>query len=384
MKKISFIVLFNVLLFNNALIAQCHRAGVLSAVDEPDEYPVEGSVELRTNEAGETFVNFLSDFATIQGLELRVYLATTERLDQNGEYLEVTTEPLQDDNGGQDLGDSITGEKQFLIADSIRLEDYDYLIIQCVSADVLWGRAHFGGMFTGIIVKAGPDVLICSGDAAQLTATGAFQYSWSPATHLNNSNVPDPIAIPPQGQYFYQVIGYDITGQCADEDLVVVTVEEVEMQVSPNDTICQGENVQLQASGAPVFQWSPSAGLSDPFVPNPIAAPNITTTYCVRGQDMNGCEDTACVTIYVDNDCIVSTEDQLESDAFEFYPVPTDGMIYMTSEVDALKVIDKLGNVVFEAMNPPLQIDLTALKAGMYQLIVQKELHTIKRVVCVR
>ncbi len=55
--------------------------------------------------------------------------------------------------------------------------------------------------------------------------------------------------------------------------------------VPPRDTICQGDSVQLTASGATTYIWAPSTGLSCTACPNPKASPNATTTYSVTGFD---------------------------------------------------------------------------------------------------
>ncbi|WP_299678249.1 T9SS type A sorting domain-containing protein [uncultured Dokdonia sp.] len=143
MKKIT-IILIAFLGITTITQAQCFREGTLAAVDDPVDYPVEGTAFLRFETDGTKQVIFADDFATVQGIELRVFLTTTERLNQGGTELQVTTEPLQDDNGGQDMNDPITGMKTFDVPDSVNLSDFSYIIIQCVQADVLWGRATLG------------------------------------------------------------------------------------------------------------------------------------------------------------------------------------------------------------------------------------------------
>ena len=69
--------------------------------------------------------------------------------------------------------------------------------------------------------------------------------------------------------------------------------------VPPRDTICQGDSVQLTASGASTYIWNPSTGLSCTNCPDPKASPNATTTYSVTG--FNGCAfGTDTVTIVVE------------------------------------------------------------------------------------
>ncbi len=53
--------------------------------------------------------------------------------------------------------------------------------------------------------------------------------------------------------------------------------------VPPHDTICQGDSVQLTASGDSSYIWAPATGLSCTNCPNPKASPNATTTYTVVG-----------------------------------------------------------------------------------------------------
>ncbi len=143
MKKMN-LLLIVLLAFTGITNAQCLREGSLTAVDDPANYPVAGTAIQSFEVDGVKEVIFGEDFATVQGIELRVFLTTTERLGQGGEELEITTEPLQDDNGGTDMGDPITGMKVFELPADVELNDFNYVIIQCVSADVLWGRASLG------------------------------------------------------------------------------------------------------------------------------------------------------------------------------------------------------------------------------------------------
>jgi hypothetical protein len=143
MKKITLFCLLAII--TQMSIAQCVRTGTLVAIDEPSQYPVTGTSTQTFLINGTKQLSFGDDFVTVQGIQLRVFLSTTERLSDTGnESIEVTTEPLQDDNGGQDMGDAITGPKTFDIPSSVEINDFNYVIIQCVSADVLWGRATLG------------------------------------------------------------------------------------------------------------------------------------------------------------------------------------------------------------------------------------------------
>ncbi len=69
--------------------------------------------------------------------------------------------------------------------------------------------------------------------------------------------------------------------------------------VSNDTTVCNGTCTQLNATGSVSYTWSPSIGLSDTTIANPIACPTLTTTYVVAGIDTNNCTSTDTVVITV-------------------------------------------------------------------------------------
>ncbi len=57
---------------------------------------------------------------------------------------------------------------------------------------------------------------------------------------------------------------------------------------APNDaTICKFSSIQLVASGAKTYKWTPTTGLSNPNIADPIASPLQTTTYTLEMKDDN-------------------------------------------------------------------------------------------------
>lgn len=94
------------------------------------------------------------------------------------------------------------------------------------------------------------------------------------------------------GTYDVQLITSTIN-TCKDTVIVQVNFSATNpVVVSPNDTICRGNNTQLIASGGFAYQWSPSAGLSDPAIANPTASPDTTTTYSVTVSNVDAFGDT--------------------------------------------------------------------------------------------
>lgn len=68
----------------------------------------------------------------------------------------------------------------------------------------------------------------------------------------------------------------------------------------PRDAwLCRGDSVQLRASGAGEYRWSPAAGLSCTNCANPVAMPESTTVYTVVGVLDSTCDRVQTVTVHV-------------------------------------------------------------------------------------
>jgi gliding motility-associated-like protein len=138
------------------------------------------------------------------------------------------------------------------------------------------------------VIDAGADRQICRGTPVQLTATGASQYTWSPAAGLSCSNCATPLAAP-DSTALYWLDGTDQNG-CKNRDSVkVAVVQRFNMNQSPAQEFCKGKLVTLFANGADRYTWSPGTGLSATTGAQVVARPNVTTTYMVVGHDRFNC-----------------------------------------------------------------------------------------------
>jgi len=148
--------------------------------------------------------------------------------------------------------------------------------------------------------SAGNDATVCSGNSTQLNATGGVSYRWSPVTGLSNAAIRNPIANP-TATTTYCVTVSDASG-CTDTDCTTINVTNtVAANVGNDINICSGSSTQLNASGGTSYQWSPTIGLSNAFLSNPIASPSSSTTYCVTITSPNACAAIACLRVNVDN-----------------------------------------------------------------------------------
>ena len=140
---------------------------------------------------------------------------------------------------------------------------------------------------------------ICLGQNANLIASGASTYNWSPAGGLNSSTGNSVLASPPIST-MYTVTGISTAG-CANIDSVFVTVyNPPQIQLTPvNNWICNGTSTVLNASGGFTYIWSPVSSLSASSGSSVTASPSVTTTYTVTGVDIHGCAANATATLIV-------------------------------------------------------------------------------------
>ncbi|MFK7908921.1 MAG: gliding motility-associated C-terminal domain-containing protein [Chitinophagales bacterium] len=91
----------------------------------------------------------------------------------------------------------------------------------------------------------------------------------------------------------------DASTECMALESMEIEVVGVEIDAGTSPTICPNESVQLQASNAPDYLWTPSTGLNQTNIANPTANPSQTTTYQVETTDENGCTAMDEVTVYI-------------------------------------------------------------------------------------
>ncbi|MEX1190901.1 MAG: gliding motility-associated C-terminal domain-containing protein, partial [Brumimicrobium sp.] len=146
----------------------------------------------------------------------------------------------------------------------------------------------------GTIDLVGP---FCVGESpVQLTAAN-MGGDWT-GTGITNSGEFDPTAAG-AGTH---TIDYEVgTAPCDDTDQIQITVNAgstvtAEVQGGGNSiTICEGESVDIEATGSSTYDWDNGLGAGATHT----VSPTTTTDYTVEGTDANGCIDTDVVTVNV-------------------------------------------------------------------------------------
>ena len=192
-----------------------------------------------------------------------------------------------------------------------------------------------------IDIQASRDTVMCEGESIRLWVEDIHTaYAWS------NGATSNSIDVTVAGIYSVDVT--TTSGCVGTAQIEVVTNPLPDITADADiEQIYSGDTVQLSASGGINYSWTPVDGLSDPNIANPIANPVRTTTYTVTGDDMNGCLNTAQVTISVGEGINVSAKplfspnndgqnDRWVIDNIERYPDCT------------VIIVNRQGNILYE------------------------------------
>ena len=158
------------------------------------------------------------------------------------------------------------------------------------------------------VVPAIAPTTVCQGYTLTLTASGGASYTWTgpnlPSTNTNPLIITN-VTSANSGIYTVQALS-DSGCTSPPVQTVVNVIPKVVAAISNNVAICAGQSTQLTASGGPFYKWTPSTGLDNDHIANPIASPLQTTTYTVDVSN-GGCDDnTRTVTVTVNNNPVAN------------------------------------------------------------------------------
>ena len=138
------------------------------------------------------------------------------------------------------------------------------------------------------LINAGPDLNFCLGDNNIINATSnSNRIEWQPPTYLSNAFMLKPDASPPVTTVYRLIAQNNL---CTSRDTLIINVTPKPFPNAGVDTVlCFGDKAQLMGKGGQSFTWSPVSGLSNPRVRNPVAQPQVSTTYILSVKDTLGC-----------------------------------------------------------------------------------------------
>ena len=210
------------------------------------------------------------------------------------------------------------------------------------------------------IAFAGADARICFGNTLQLHGSGGNNYFWSPAQFLSGTGTQNPVFSALQQGVFTILLDVTDANGCksAKKDSLLITVLPPAKIFAGNDTaVAAGQPLPLNATdvnntGFTSYTWSPSAGLNNAFIKNPVALLNNSNlyTYTVTARTAAGCEATDDINIkvfvkpelYVPN--AFTPNDDGRNDVLKLIPVGIRELKFFT-------IYNRFGEIVFATKN---------------------------------
>jgi gliding motility-associated-like protein len=114
----------------------------------------------------------------------------------------------------------------------------------------------------GMPYSLSANTTVCNGEPVQLNASGGVNYTWSPASSLNNPNISNPIATPTVTTVYY--VSMDFNEGCAVVDSVIVEViNEPIVELTNSVSICRNDTISITASGGLTYSWAPNSNISN-------------------------------------------------------------------------------------------------------------------------
>jgi len=164
--------------------------------------------------------------------------------------------------------------------------NYSVIVSNGICADTAYHFVTVNPLPTVVVTG---NILLCIGDSALLTASGAANYIW------NTGNTMANVSVTPTTPTSYTVVGTNSNG-CSNATAVSVNVSQYpNAQAWPDSSVCEGELVVIHASGGANYLWNTGSTTSSFIV---LPSTTGSTMYTVTVSNGN-CSSTALTTITV-------------------------------------------------------------------------------------
>ena len=147
-------------------------------------------------------------------------------------------------------------------------------------------------------------VVVCPNTPTPVNPNGSdlYRYSWSPATGLSATDIPNP-TVTTNEPITYQVRISDLSGQCDTTVTVQVKIVDFKAVAPPSMVVvCPNTPTPVNPNGSDLYRytWTPATGLSAADVANPTVTTGVPVTYQVRISDLSGqCDTTVTVQVKI-------------------------------------------------------------------------------------
>lgn len=205
---------------------------------------------------------------------------------------------------------------------------------------------------------------LCAGTSGVFSVAPQFNaqsFIWTVPSGWTGNSTSASITLTAGNSGNISVAAVNACGATNSSSIFIITAPSVSVS-SSTGTLCAGETVTLEATGASTYSWSNAMnGSSIIFVAD------VSSVYIATGTSSAGCIGTASLQITVDPCTGLAVENL--SDKFNIYPNPTNGIInFYAIHNSNFKVVNILGETVmsFEVVEPKTIVDISILTSGIY------------------
>jgi hypothetical protein len=224
---------------------------------------------------------------------------------------------------------------------------------------------------------------VCNGDTIKLFSNSMSSYTWTGVSGFT-SNIQNPVIV---NSNSLNAGGYSLTALssngCSGSASVSVFVNNLPtVSITTNTNVCVGANINLSGNGGVSYIWQGPNNFNASSANQTIA--NVTSVsqgyYVLTVTDANNCKKSDSVFVSV-SPCTRIIESNATNLSFDFYPNPTENILYIKTENKNLgnyqvTIINSIGEIVLMEQNPS-EIKVNSLSNGVYTLIIKTENKTI-------
>ncbi|PCJ27233.1 MAG: hypothetical protein COA97_04520 [Flavobacteriales bacterium] len=187
-------------------------------------------------------------------------------------------------------------------------------------------------------ITANGSTTFCIGDSVTLTASNSGSYSWTPTGDTTQS-----ITVFNTNNYTVTIID---SNNCSNTGQQTITVNNLPNVSAGSDAnVCDGDSIQLTASGANNYTWNTQATLTDSTIATPLAFPSSLTSYWVVGEDTNGCKNTDTTIVVVSISPIADMTNSTTNDTLDLnLPNGGDIQFFSTLTINATSFVWNFGD----------------------------------------
>ncbi len=210
------------------------------------------------------------------------------------------------------------------------------------------------------------DTSLCIGKPLEIWADvgpdwfgNQFTYTWAPNTGLDDPFIKEPKFFVTDANTYKYILAAQTPLGCTGYDSIVIHARPaIELDVSGDIIAKYGDVIQLQASGAETYVWTPTDLLDYPTEATPKARATDTATFRVIGMNRYGCRDTAYVKMGIDYSMsemlpnAFSPNNDGRNDVFRLR-----GLVYQ--RLQEFRIFNRWGQEIFNTTDPDLGWDGT-------------------------